>query len=131
MFLIAYILSVNYLQVFNLTIHILSFELNSANALVRFDVDFLLDENGNASYWKLVEAAAQAFHIASVEHISLFHISPSSSTSMQEVSSDLDLYRQLATATARSDMSLHAKVHIFRVIDSTVLVGKQGTYAHH
>ena len=108
-------------------------EINTlANASVRLDLDFVLDGNGHASYWMLVEAVTQAFHIQNVEQIVLFYVTSSSSSgtsrdnNMREISNDRDLSKKLATAEVERCYSDAPLLHRIHVIDSVILLGKHG-----
>ncbi|KAL7574288.1 hypothetical protein ACA910_012534 [Epithemia clementina (nom. ined.)] len=103
------------------------------DAVVRLDIDYLYDDYENISYWRLIEAAAQVFHIQSVEHVTLFYVAPSFSPTaaahMHIIANDVDLSKQLATGAAEATGSRQPLVHHIRVIDSTVLISKpDGTH---
>ena len=95
--------------------------------MVRLDLDHLYDDYGNVSYWRLIEAAAQVFHIHIVEHLTLFYMS-NTTPNWHGITNDVDLANQLAFGAVEAAGSLGACVHRIRVIDSSVLINKSGMY---
>lgn len=101
-----------------------------ADAIIRLDLDSLLDKYGMVSYWRLIEAAARVFHLYVVEHITLFYVSSLSNvdnataSKMQMIANDVDLSLHLESGLGEDGIS--SGVHRIRVNDSTVLISKPG-----